>query len=152
MGGQFHVDQPGRHIRHVHHRRDVPVAVKDQLLSTTLLNRLLAGEVEEAGGAMAESLMRTGGVHPVSELTYRTVQSMSACHRHNQADALKHSGAAAAGIAHLDPARAAALPEVALATSWRAALLSLSGDDRSTRDLMEEGANEAEQRGRLLPL
>ncbi|MEV5385329.1 LuxR C-terminal-related transcriptional regulator [Streptomyces sp. NPDC052721] len=154
MGSQFRIQQPDAHIRHVHRRRDVPVAVKDQLLSTTLLNRLLAGEVEVAGGAMAESLMRTRGVHPVSELTHRTLQSMSACHRQNWADALKHSEAAAAGIAHLDPARAAALPEVALATSWRAALLSLSGDDRNARDLVEEAAHEAEQRGRqaLLPL
>lgn len=155
MGSQFHVRQPDAQVRHVHRRRDVPVALKDQLLLTTLLNRLLAGEAGEAGGGgMAESLMRTRGTHPVSELTHRILRSMSACHRHHWADALKHSEAAIAGIAHLDPAHAATLPEVALATSWRAALLGLSGDDRSARDLVEEAANEAEQRGRraLLPL
>ncbi|MFF8907953.1 helix-turn-helix transcriptional regulator [Streptomyces olivaceoviridis] len=154
MGSQFHVRQPDAQVRQVHRRRDVPVALKDQLLLTTLLNRLLAGEAEEAGDGMAESLMRTRGAHPAGELTHRTMRSMSACHRHHWADALKHSEAAAAGIARLDPTRAATLPEVALATSWRAALLGLSGEDRSARDLVEEAANEAEQRGRqaLLPL
>ncbi|MFF4837967.1 LuxR C-terminal-related transcriptional regulator [Streptomyces sp. NPDC001315] len=154
MGSQFGVHQPEVHVRHVHRRRDVPVSVKDQLLSITMLNRLLAGEVEEAGGAVAESLMRARGVHPVSELTHRTLQSMGAARRQNWADAIRHGDMAAAGIARLDPTRAAALPEVALTTSWRASLLSLSGDDRGARDLVEGAIDEAEQRGRqaLLPL
>lgn len=154
MGSQFVVQQPEAHVRHVHRRRDVPVSLKDQLLSITMLNRLLTGEVEEAGGAVAESLMRTRGVHPVGELTHRTLQSMSAAHRQNWADAVRHAEAAAAGIAHLDPAQAAALPEVALTTSWRASLLSLSGNGQDARDLVEDGLEEAQQHGRqaLLPL
>jgi DNA-binding CsgD family transcriptional regulator len=154
MGSQFRLHQPEAHVRHVHRRRDVPVSVKDQLLSITLLNHLLAGDVEEAGGVLADSLMRTRGVHPVGELTQRTLQSMSAAHRQNWADAIRHSDLAAAVIAQLDPGRAAALPEVAIATAWRASLLSLSGDDRGARDVVEEAVEEAEQRGRqaLLPL
>lgn len=154
MGSQFHLQQPEAHVRHVHRRRDVPVSVKDQLLSMTLLNRLLTGDAEEAGGAVADALMRTRGVHPVAELTHRTLQSISAVHRHHWADAVKHSDAATAGVAHLDPGRAAGLPEVALATSWRASLLSGTGDDRGALDLVEAAAEEAEQHGRraLVPL
>ncbi|MFF4692536.1 LuxR C-terminal-related transcriptional regulator [Streptomyces sp. NPDC001307] len=154
MDSQFAVQQPDAHVRHVHRRRDVPVPVKDQLLSMTLLNRLLTGDAEEACGAVADALMRTRGVHPVSELAHRTMQSISAVHRHHWADAIKHSDAAAASLAQLDPGCAASLPEVALATSWRASLLSVTGDDRGALNLVEAAAEEAEQRGRraFLPL
>ncbi|MFE9361042.1 LuxR C-terminal-related transcriptional regulator [Streptomyces olivaceoviridis] len=154
MGSQFEVPRLDAHIRHVHRRRDVPVPLKDQLLSMTMLDRLLRGDAEEAGGTVAETLMRTRGVHPVSELTHRTLESINAVHRHHWADAIKHSGAATAGVAHLDPGRAAALPEVALTTSWRASVLSVTGDDRGALELVEAAVEEVEQHGRraFIPL
>lgn len=154
MGSQFLVTQPETHMRHVHVRRDVPVSLKDQLLMVTWLNRLLAGDIDDAGGLVTDSPMRTRGMHPVSELTHRTLRSMSACHRQNWGDALEHSEAAAAGAAELDPVHAAALPEVAVSTSWRASLLSLAGEDRSAMELVDSGLAEAEQHGRhaLAPL
>ncbi|MDN3027013.1 LuxR family transcriptional regulator [Streptomyces sp. S.PB5] len=154
MGSQFRLPRPATHLRHVHRRRDVPVALKDQLLSATLLNDLLTGGVEEPGGGMSDTLMRARGVHAVSELTLRTLQSMNACHRQNWGDALKHSETAVTGIAHLDLAHATALPEVALATSWHASVLSLAGHDRAALELVDDGLRTAEARGRrvFLPL
>ncbi|MET8772594.1 LuxR family transcriptional regulator [Streptomyces sp. NPDC004658] len=154
MSSQFRFPQPENHIRQTYRRRDVPVSVKDQLLAITMLTRLLTGEIDETGGTVAGSLMRTRGVHPVGELTYRLIQSMSAAHRHNWTDAVRHSDAVAALVAQLDQGRAAALPEVAVSTSWRASLLHLSGDDRSALNMVDDALEEAERRGRqaLLPL
>ncbi|MFF0225868.1 AAA family ATPase [Streptomyces sp. NPDC004629] len=145
MNSQFLVAQPELHVRRVHSRRDVPVFLKDQLLSVTLLNRLLAGD---ADCLAADSLPRTHGGHPVSRLTYRTLQSMAAGHRQRWSDALQHSEAAAADAAQLDPADAAPLAEVAVSTSWCASLLSLAGKDRSAGELVDSGLTEAQQHGR----
>ncbi|MFI9543798.1 response regulator transcription factor [Streptomyces sp. NPDC052016] len=154
MGSQFRLPRPDMHLRFVHRRRDVPVPLKDQLLSMTLLSELLTGDAEEAGGGMSDALMRTRGVHAVSELTLRTVQSMSACHRQNWGDALKHSDGAVANIAHLDLVHGSTLPEVALSTSWHASVLSLAGHDRAALELVDDGLRAAEARGRraFLPL
>ncbi|MFE6895204.1 LuxR C-terminal-related transcriptional regulator [Streptomyces sp. NPDC057694] len=152
MGGALPYAQT--HLRLVHRRRDVPVSLKDQLMSVTLLYRLLEGEVEEAGGAVAGTLARTRGTHPVSELTHRTLRSMSACHRQNWGEALRHSETAAEGIAELHPPRAAGLVEVALSTAWRASLLAVASDDAAAMGLVEAGLSEAGQRGRraLVPV
>ncbi|MFF0050843.1 LuxR C-terminal-related transcriptional regulator [Streptomyces sp. NPDC005498] len=155
MGGQFPVLNADAHLRQVHRHRNVPVPLKDQLLSMTLLNQLLEGEVEEASGAMGDSLMRTRGMHPVSEVTHRTLQSMSACHRQNWSEALKYSDAAATGIAELlHPVRAAILPEIAVSTAWRAALLDLAGKHQAALELVESRLADAEQHEKqaLLPL
>jgi DNA-binding CsgD family transcriptional regulator len=154
LGSQFRVPLPDAHVRRVHHRRDVPASLKDQLLSLTMLNQLMTGTVDEVGGIMADPLRRRRGAHVVSELTHRTSQSMSACHHQNWAAALKHADTAAARVMEVDPARGAALPEVALSICWRASLVSLAGDDRAALDLVDSGLAEAEQCGRraLLPL
>ncbi len=153
-GGPFPVPGAEAHLRRALRHPGVPQPVKDQLLSTTLLNRLLAGAAEEAGGAVADSLMRARGTHPLSDLTRRTLRSMSASHRQRWSEALAHSESVTAKAAELDPAYGPALPEVVLATAWRAALLSLTGADRAAADLVEAGLAEAEQRGRraYLPL
>ncbi|WP_225809786.1 helix-turn-helix transcriptional regulator [Streptomyces spinosus] len=154
MGGPFPVAQAEAHLRRALAHRGVPQQVKDQLVSTTLLNRLLAGEAEEAGGALAGSLTHARGTHPLNDLTQRTLRSMSACHRQRWAEALGHSESVPAKAAELDPAYGAALPEVVLSTVWRAALLGLAGDGTAAADLVEGGLTDAEQRGRraYLPL
>ncbi|MFG3206657.1 LuxR C-terminal-related transcriptional regulator [Streptomyces sp. NPDC048192] len=154
MSSQFRLHRPEVHVRHVHLRRDVPVSVKDQLLSITMLNRVLAGDAEDVLGAAAASPTRTRGVHPVGALTQRTLQSMSAARRQNWSDAVRLGDLAAADLAHLGPGRAAALPEAAIAMAWRASLMSLSGEYGDARAVVEEAVAEAERRGRraLLPL
>ncbi len=154
MGGRFPVAQAEAHLRRALGHRGVPQPVKDQLLSTTLLSRLLAGEAEEAGGALAGSLARARGTHPLNDLTQRTLRSMSACHRQRWTEALSHSDSVPATAAELDPAYGPALPEVVLSTVWRAALLGMAGDDTAATDLVEGGLADAEQRGRraYLPL
>ncbi|WP_399896197.1 LuxR C-terminal-related transcriptional regulator [Streptomyces sp. BBFR51] len=153
-GGPFPVPHAEAHLRRALHHHDVPLAVKDQLLSTTLLNRLLAGEAEEAGGTVAGSLMRARGTHPLNDLTQRALRSMSACHRQRWTEALAHSEPVPAKAAELDPAYGPALPEVVLSTAWRAALLGLSGAGRAAAVLVEDGMADARQRGRraYLPL
>ncbi|MGW2102949.1 AAA family ATPase [Streptomyces olivaceoviridis] len=154
MGGRFPVAEAEAHLRRALGHRGVPQPVKDQLLSTTLLNRLLAGEAEEAGGALAGSLARARGTHPLNDLTQRTLRSMSACHRQRWTEALGHSESVPAKVAELDPAYGAALPEVVVSTVWRAALLGLAGDGTAAAELVEGGLADAEQRGRraYLPL
>nr|WTC14149.1 LuxR C-terminal-related transcriptional regulator [Streptomyces anthocyanicus] len=153
-GGPFPVPHAEAHLRRALHHHDVPLAVKDQLLSTTLLHRLLTGEAEEAGGAVAGSMARARGTHPLNDLTQRTLRSMSACHRQRWTEALAHSEPVPAKAAELDPAHGPALPEVVLSTAWRAALLGLSGAGRAATDLVEEGLADARRRGRpaYLPL
>ncbi|MEW2515470.1 LuxR C-terminal-related transcriptional regulator [Streptomyces sp. NPDC046870] len=154
MGGPFPVPQAEAHLRRALAHRGVPRPVKDQLLSTTLLNRLLAGEAEEAGEALTGSPARARGTHPLDDLTQRTLRSMSAGHRQRWAEALAHSESVPARAAELDPAYGPALPEVVLSTVWRAALLGLAGDGTAAADLVEGGLADAEQRGRraYLPL
>ncbi|MFF4346221.1 LuxR C-terminal-related transcriptional regulator [Streptomyces sp. NPDC001530] len=154
LNSQFRTSHPDAHFRHVYRRPDVPAAVKNQLLSVNLLNQSVTGDFGWVGSGTADSLKGTRGAHPVSEVTHRTLRSIASCHRQNWADALKHSDAAAVAIMDLDPVRAAALPEVALSTNWRASLLSLAGDGKSAIDLVDSGLGEAELRGReaLLPL
>ncbi|MFF8910736.1 LuxR C-terminal-related transcriptional regulator [Streptomyces olivaceoviridis] len=154
MGGRFPVAEAEAHLRRALGHRGVPQPVKDQLLSTTLLNRLLAGEAEEAGGALAGSLARARGTHPLNDLTQRTLRSMSACHRQRWTEALGHSESVPAKVAELDPAYGPALPEVVVSTVWRAALLGLAGDGTAAAELVEGGLADAEQRGRraYLPL
>ncbi|CAM5701590.1 MULTISPECIES: helix-turn-helix transcriptional regulator [Streptomyces] len=154
MGGRFPVAEAEAHLRRALGQRGVPQPVKDQLLSTTLLNRLLAGEAEEAGGTLAGSLARARGTHPLNDLTQRTLRSMSACHRQRWTEALGHSESVPAKVAELDPAYGPALPEVVVSTVWRAALLGLAGDGTAAAELVEGGLADAEQRGRraYLPL
>ncbi|MHC3469392.1 LuxR C-terminal-related transcriptional regulator [Streptomyces sp. 7R007] len=146
MGSQFRLDQPTAHIRRVQRRREVPVTVRDELLTATLLGRLLAGETDEAD-AKADAPARPGA-HPVGELTRRIRLSMGAAHRQDWASALAHGEAAATGVAHLDPRLTARLPEVAVATSWFASLLDLSGDGRGALDLLDEAVEQADRHGR----
>lgn len=154
MGSQFRVARPNTHLQYVHRRRDVPVALKDQMLTSTLLNDLLTGRAEETGGELADTLMRTRGVHPVSELTLRTLHSMSASHRQDWGDALKYSDGAVTDVAHLDPLDGGDLPEVAVSTSWHASVLSLAGRGRAALEIVDDGLRGAEARGRraFLPL
>ncbi|MGP4083681.1 hypothetical protein [Streptomyces sp. KR55] len=123
--------QAEAHLRRALHHHDVPLSVKDQLLPTTLLNRLLAGETDEAGGTVAGTLMRTRRTHPLSDLTQRILRSMSACHRQRWGEALRHSEPVPAKAAELNPAYGPTLPEVILSTAWRAALLGLAGDGQA---------------------
>ncbi|MGW1875602.1 LuxR C-terminal-related transcriptional regulator [Streptomyces sp. NPDC001975] len=154
MGGRFPVAQAEAHLRRAQHHHGVPPQLKDQLRSVTLLNRLLAGEAEETGEALAGSLARDRDTHPLNELTQRTLRSMSACHRQHWTEALELSEPVPAKAAELDPAYGPALFEVVLSTAWRAALLGLAGDGPAAADLVEGGLAEAEQRGRraYLPL
>ncbi|MFF0465396.1 helix-turn-helix transcriptional regulator [Streptomyces mexicanus] len=152
LSSQFRVPEPDVHVRHVHRTRKVPVAVKRQLLTSALLNRLLAGE--EAADTGPEALARVRGADPVSGVTHRLLRSMSACRRQDWTEALKHSDASAVGAARLHPSRASDIPEAALAASWRASLLNLCGDGPGARNLAEEATNDAKRRGRraLVPL
>ncbi|NUR65554.1 MAG: helix-turn-helix transcriptional regulator [Streptomyces sp.] len=148
MGGPFPVPQADAHLRRALHHPDVPLPVKDQLRSTTLLHRLLAGEAEEAGGALPGALAHARGTHPLNDLTQRTLRSMSACHRQRWSDALRHSEPVPAQAAELDTAYGPMLPEVVLSMVWRAELLGLAGDVRGAEDLVEGGLAEALQRDR----
>ncbi|WP_228049629.1 helix-turn-helix transcriptional regulator [Streptomyces justiciae] len=148
MGGPFPVHQADAHLRRALHHPDVPLPVKDQLRSTTLLNRLLTGAAEEAGGAVAGALSHVRGTHPLNDLTQRTLRSVSACHRQRWSDALRHSEPVPAQAAELDPAYGPMLPEVVLSLVWRAELLGLAGDHEGAADLIDSGLLEAEQRGR----
>ncbi|MFJ3672595.1 LuxR C-terminal-related transcriptional regulator [Streptomyces sp. NPDC090106] len=148
MGGPFPVPQAEAQLRRALHHDDVPQPVKDQLLSTTLLNRLLAGETDEAGGTVAGALLRTRDLHPLGDLTRRTLRSMSACHRQLWSVALERSAPVPAKAAELDPSYGPTLPEVVVSTAWRAALLGLAGDSRGATELVENGLAEAEARGR----
>jgi hypothetical protein len=148
MGGPFPVPQADAHLRRALHHPDVPLPVKDQLRSTTLLHRLLAGEAEEAGGALTGVLSHARGTHPLNDLTQRALRSISACHGQRWSDALRHSEPVPAQAAELDTAYGPMLPEVVLSMMWRAELLGLAGDDRGAADLIEGGLAEAEQRGR----
>nr|WP_245695480.1 helix-turn-helix transcriptional regulator [Streptomyces antibioticus] len=148
MGGPFPVPQAEAHLRRALHHPDVPLPVKDQLRSTMLLNRLLAGAAEEAGGAVAGALTHARGTHPLNDLTQRTLRSMSACHRQRWSDALRHSELVPAQAAELDPVYGPMLPEAVLSLVWRAELLGLTGDQQGAADLIDGGLTEAEQRGR----
>ncbi|WP_309221656.1 helix-turn-helix transcriptional regulator [Streptomyces sp. Act143] len=148
MGGPFPVPQADAHLRRALQHTDVPLPVKDQLRSTTLLNRLLSGAAEEAGGTVAGALTHARGTHPLNDLTQRTLRSISACHRQRWSDALRHSEPVPAQAAELDPAYGPMLPEVVLSLIWRAELLGLAGDHQGAADLIDSGLAEAEQRGR----
>ncbi|MFF5499800.1 LuxR C-terminal-related transcriptional regulator [Streptomyces aquilus] len=148
MGGPFPVPQAEAHLRRALHHPDVPLPVKDQLRSTSLLNRLLSGAAEEAGGTMAGALAHARGTHPLNDLTQRTLRSISACHRERWSEALRHSETVPAQAAELDPAYGPTLPEVVLSLVWRAELLGLAGDHQGAADLIDSGLAEAEQRGR----
>jgi DNA-binding CsgD family transcriptional regulator len=154
MGGRFPVARAEAHLRRALSSREVPLSLKDQLLSTTMLNRLLAGEGEEAGGGIPGSVPRARGTHPLSELTDRTLRSMSVGHRQRWTEALRHSESVPAKATELDAAYGPAVPEVVLSMAWRAAVLGLTGDSRAAADLVEDGLTEAQQRGRraFLPL
>ncbi|GHB11313.1 hypothetical protein GCM10010330_76690 [Streptomyces tendae] len=153
-GGPFPVLQAEAHLRRALHHHDVPQPVKDQLLSTTLLHRLLAGEAEDADGTLAGSLMRARGTRPLTDLTRRTLRSMSACHRQHWTEALAQCEPVPAQAAELDPAHGPALPEVVLSTAWRAALLGLTGAGPAAAELVEAALEDAQRRGRraYLPL
>ncbi|MCG8965232.1 LuxR C-terminal-related transcriptional regulator [Streptomyces sp. CL12-4] len=154
MGGRFPVARAEAHLRRALSSRDVPLSLKDQLLSTTMLNRLLEGEGEEAGGGVPGAAPRARGTHPLSELTERTLRSVRVGHRHRWTEALRYSESVPAKATELDAAYGPAVPEVVLSMAWRAAVLGLTGDSRAAADLVEDGLTEAQQRGRqaFLPL
>ncbi|GAB2997175.1 LuxR family transcriptional regulator [Streptomyces pseudoechinosporeus] len=149
-GGRFPGARAEAHLRRALSSRDVPRSVKDQLVSTTQLYRLLAGAAEEAG-CTAPSPRRA---HPLSELTYCTLRSMSLGHRQRWTEALKAGASLPARATELDTAYGPVVPEVILSMAWRAAVLGVTGDSRAAADLVDEGLAEAEQRGRhaFLPL
>ncbi|MFD0319100.1 helix-turn-helix transcriptional regulator [Streptomyces flavalbus] len=154
MAGQFRLPRPDAHLDRAQRRHDVPKPLKDELLSLTLLNDALAGDVEEVDGLASDALERIHGTGAVGALTLRTVRSLTACHRQDWDAALRHGDAAATSIARLDPVHAYALPEVALSVSWHASVLGLAGRDRTALELVDDGLHAAQASGRraLLPL
>ncbi|WP_327178902.1 helix-turn-helix transcriptional regulator [Streptomyces sp. NBC_01335] len=144
-GSHLPVPHGEAHVRRALHHHDVPEPLKDQLLSTALLHRLLAGET---GGAVDESLARVRGAHPLGDLTQRTLRSMSAGRHRRWEEALGRSESVPRKVAELDPAHGPALPEVVLSMSWRAALLGLAGAGRAAAELVENGLADSEAGGR----
>lgn len=144
-GSRLPVPEAEAHLRRALHHHDVPQSVKEQILSTALLHRLLTGE---AGGAVDGSVAPVWGAHPLSDLTRQTLRSMSAGHRQRWEEAVGHGDSVPSKVAELDPAHGPDLPEVVLSTAWRAALLGLTGAGRAAAELVESGLADSERRGR----